>query len=166
MSQLYPLNKEHLQAFGGIVQQFARFERLVEIAISAYLNKSTYTLTAMTVSGLGYTAKCDALKSLIHISGSTKPDKDIFAAHIDDFNQYIGLRNAIAHQVWKEGAKQGTVKPMGVSARSGKGKIKGIKDDESEYTEDDLFRIHNDLVKLHDNFRGFLLACGFMAHMV
>jgi len=44
---LYPLNEKHLQAFGGIVQQFARFERLIEIAVSAYLNKSAYTLTAI-----------------------------------------------------------------------------------------------------------------------
>jgi len=163
---LYPLNEKHLQAFGGIVQQFARFERLIEIAVSAYLNKSAYTLTAMALAGLGYSAKCDALKSLIALSSASEDDKEMFAAHVDDFNQYISLRNGIAHHVWKEGTKPGTIKPMSVSARSGKGKIKGLKDDEPQYTEDELFRIHDVLIKLHDNFRGFLLTTGFMERML
>lgn len=163
---IYPIHPAHLAPFGGIVQQFARFERLIEIAVSAFLNESGYVYTAMVMAGLGYSAKCDALKSLITLSGLTESEKLAFKAHIDDFNHYAPLRNSIAHHTWKEGKQKGAVKAMSVMARGGGAKLRGVKDDEPEYTVEDLVRAHDTLIKLHDNFRGFMLAMGMMEHVL
>ncbi len=161
----YPLGAEHLQAFGSIVQQFARFERLVELTISAILG-ARYGLVALTVAGLGYNAKCDALLSLLVAVTMDQRLKDGVSTNLKDFNAYLPLRNAIAHHIWHDGVKPHTIKPLSVSARGGKGKVKGLADDEPEYAVDDLYKIANTLVKIHDNFRGFLFAAGFMDGIV
>jgi hypothetical protein len=161
----YPLTHDHLQAFGGIVQLFARFERLVEIAVSAILG-TKYGLTAISMASLGYNAKCDVLLSLVATVIMDQKHKDAISTHVKDFNAFSGLRNNIAHHVWREGTKSDTIKPLSVKSQGGKGKVTGFKDDEPEYTVAELFKIGNTLIAIHDSFRDFLLATGFMAGMV
>lgn len=161
MATAYPLTLDHLQAFGAIIQQFARFERLVEITIGGLLGVD-YGLAAVTVAGLGYNAKCDALLSLVAVTSIPKEQKTEISRHLKAFNHRAGLRNSIAHNIWREGKYPGSIKPMSVTARGGNAKVRGLKDDENEYTEVILFKIANDLNGIHNDFRAFLLEVGFI----
>jgi hypothetical protein len=158
----YPLREDHLLAFGAIVQNFARFERLIEISVSRIL-KANYALTAIVMSNLGYTAKCEALKSLLGIvSWLDKGKRATVLRYVEDFNAYVPLRNVIAHHPWKEGTRTDSVKPMSARSRGGKAKFQGVRDEEQDYTIDDLNNIANALVVIHNGFRDFLISVGEM----
>jgi hypothetical protein len=159
-SKVYPLTNDHLLAFGSIIQDFARFERLVEICISKILS-ANYTLTAITISNLGYRAKCQALETLLILT--SWPDQErahIVSRFITDFNSRTPLRNSIAHHPWKEGSRRESIKPLSAMSRGGKAKFQGVSDDERDYTADELFEIANSLKNIHDNFTKFLISVG------
>jgi hypothetical protein len=67
-----------------------------------------------------------------------------------------GLRNAIAHQAWKEGTRSGSVRPIGISVRGGQAKFKGLAQNEDEYTVDKLRCIANELARQYDSFVAYL----------
>jgi hypothetical protein len=159
-SKVYPLTNDHLLAFGSIVQDFARFERLVEICISKILS-ANYTLTAITISNLGYIAKCQAPESLLILT--PWPDQDrahTVSRFITNFNCLTPLRNSIAHHAWKEGSRPESIKPLSARSRGGRAKFQGVSDDERDYTAVELFEIANRLMGIHDDFTKFLISVG------
>jgi len=134
----YPARKSHLVAFGAIVQDFARFERLVELCVSRIL-KSDHFLTAVVMSGLGYSAKCDVLTGLLEIeawpdAGRTLKIKEFVKA----FNTHLPLRNAIAHHPWMSGIRPDSIKQLSAISRGGKVKLRGVREDEQDYTSNEL----------------------------
>jgi hypothetical protein len=160
-----PLGDAHYLVFGRIVQQFARFERLVEIVINAALGGRMFGLTALTISGLAYNAKCEALESLLRLVTFADNQNSEILGHITSFNAYSPLRNFIAHRSWIPGTREGSIKPLSVSARGGKAKVVGVHDEERDYTLDELFEIAGDLARIHDAFQAFLLRVGAIPDM-
>jgi hypothetical protein len=155
MRHSHLLTDEHYRAFGAIIHQFAAFERLVEICIAACLGASI-PITAIAISQLSYSAKSDALKSILII------EKNKLFAHrqrlisiVDRFNQYAPLRNTIAHQYWLKGARPNSIKPLTVSSRGGRVKIRGLEEDERDYLTDELFEIGDRL----NGIRRELMQC-------
>jgi hypothetical protein len=159
MSQPYPLTLAHFQIFGGIVQEFARFERLVEVTIGVLLGMQP-GLAALVTASLGYNAKCDTLLSLVAVSEMDEALRDGIRSHIQEVNAFAALRNSIAHHVWVTGTRPGSVKPLSVTARGGKGKIKGLKDDEPDYTIDDLSGMGKRMIAARESFFHFLITKG------
>jgi hypothetical protein len=156
----YQLREDHLLAFGTIVQDFARFERLIEISVSNILG-SKYALTAIVMSNLGYMAKCDALKSLLSIT--SWPSKDAASkiiGFVDDFNVHLPLRNAIAHLPWMLGTRADSVKPLSARSRGGKIRLLGVGADGIDYSLAELQKIGYSLVLIHDSFGRFLVGIG------
>jgi hypothetical protein len=160
MASEVPTSNDHLLAFGSIIQNFARFERIIEICISKIL-LADHALTAVAISNLGYSAKCETLKSLLSLNSWPDLDRSkTVLEFVTKFNSYVPLRNAIAHHVWKQGKRLGSIKPLSASARGGKAKFQGLFEDEKDYTVDDLFEISNDLGDIHDRFVKFLIDVG------
>jgi hypothetical protein len=89
-----------------------------------------------------------------------KDIKDGAKQHIKDFNSFSGLRNAIAHHVWKAGTRVGSVKPLSISSRGGTKKIRGLTENERDYTLEDLLRAGNDLRVIRESFLNFLNSKG------
>jgi hypothetical protein len=57
------------------------------------------------------------------------------------FSAYNGLRNAIAHSAWKEGARPNSVKPLGLSVRGGEVTLRGVEKGERACTDQELIDI-------------------------
>lgn len=111
-SRPYPLTGEHYHAFGIIIQQFARFERIVEGCISAAL-KSEYGTTVIAISQLSYSAKCDSLRSILLVEGNGLiGHQETIIGFVVKFNEYSGLRNSIAHSIWIDERREGSIKPV------------------------------------------------------
>jgi hypothetical protein len=162
MGSNVPTTHDHLLAFGSIVQDFARFERIVEICISKILS-SDHALTTVAISNLGYNAKCEALKSLLYLTPWPDQDRaDTVLKFISDFNIQAPLRNSIAHHVWTEGKRPGSIKPLSARSRGGRAKFQGMLNDERDYTADELYQIADSLVDIHEAFVKFLIAVGAM----
>jgi hypothetical protein len=113
------------------------------------------------MSNLGYSAKCEVLKSLLSVvSWLDKEKRARIIRYVNDFNEYLPLRNAIAHHIWMEGARNGSVKPLSARSRGGKAKLQGIWDEEKDYILADLHKIANALVDIHVDFTNFLIKVG------
>lgn len=54
------------------------------------------------------------------------------------FEQFGPLRNAISHNLWREGVRPNSIKPMRLDIRSGKPKYKGTDDTERDWTLPEL----------------------------
>lgn len=156
----YPVQEDHLLAFGAIVQDFARFERLIEISVSNIL-KANHMLTAIVMASLGYAAKCDVLKSLLRIELWPDQEKALrISRYIEDFNAYLPLRNAIAHHIWMASTRHNAIKHISVSSRGGKVKVHGLLATEKDYTVVELQKVANILVAIHEDFLKVLIECG------
>ncbi len=158
--KIYAVSEDHLRAFGSIITTFARFERLIEL-VAAHVLGTSISMATVATSGLGYGAKCEATLALIGISppkGSTDTAEKI-KNFIDEFNKFSPLRNHVAHRVWKHGTKHNTIKPIGLSVR-GKLKGYGLRDDDREYTAQELIDIANLLIRQLSTFTEFLVSNG------
>ena len=159
-SPLYPLTKEHYLAFGVIVHSFARFERLIEISIHCAIGARSFGLAAMAISGLGYQAKSEALSALLGTVKFPNDDNAKILKYLTDFNSNLPLRNVIAHHVWREGKREGSIKPLKISVRGGKRRLQGTREEETDYTLDDLASIATSLNDQCEEFAAFLNSAG------
>jgi hypothetical protein len=156
-----PLGEKHFLAFGAIVHHFAMFERLVEVCI-AHILHAHYGAVAATISGLGYQAKCEALRSLVGMHKLPDGYAETMTKALDDFGEHNALRNAIAHHAWREGARPDTVKALSITSRGGKAKVRGLRDDERDYTADELIEIADELLEIEERFAAYLVEAGIM----
>ena len=165
MNEIYVLGERHHLIFGTIVQHFARFERLVEVAIARILG-AQFPLVAIVVSGLGYSAKCEALTSLLGVVSGPAECADAITSALAEFKKYVPLRNAIAHHPWKEGTRPQTIKHLSVSSRGGKAIWRGMEDDDRDYTIDELIDIADRLLETHDKLVAYFVETGLMEKAV
>jgi hypothetical protein len=114
------------------------------------------TPVSMLTVELSYRAKRETLLSLIRAKPLLKRQVERIESYLAALHRRNGLRNAIAHQEWKEGARGGTVRPFGLSIRGGTVSVKGMSENEQEYTEDELIAIANELALNYDKFLAFL----------
>ena len=153
------LSGEHLTYCGAIVNQFARYE-LIMLGVMATMLKVEVAPLGMIVSGLGYTAKRDAFLSLLR--AKTMPPEHL--AKVEEFDAaihtYVGLRNAIAHSTWVEGTRPDSAKPFSYSVRGGRFKIKGLANNERDYTPEELFEIGNKLITLNNALSAYVESVG------
>jgi hypothetical protein len=105
---------------------------------------------------LSYRSRRETLLSLIRAKPLPKRQIERIESYLAALHTQNGLRNAIAHQEWKKGARSATVRPFGLSIRGGKVSVKGMSENEQEYTEDDLIVIANELAANYDKFLAFL----------
>ncbi len=151
----YPLAKEHYLAFGAITHMFARNERLIERAIAAIAKTHPGWMALVTV-GLPYSGKKDAFLSMLPYMKLSKVKRENLAGFVERLHTHAGLRNSIAHSVWQKGRKPGSVKPVGISVRGGRAKLRGLVHNEPEYTVEQLQKIADELTILHNSFRDYL----------
>jgi hypothetical protein len=159
------LTDVHFHAFGIIVQQFALFERLIELCISSCLG-SRLPITVVAISQLSYSAKSDSLKSILYIEGSGLFDhRQQLCSIVDRFNEHSPIRNAIAHHQWSEGTRPNSIKPLIVSSRGGKPKIRGLEEDDRDYLPEELFGIGDKLNAIRRELLQFTVDIGVVDAM-
>lgn len=155
----YALTNDHFLAFGAIIQQFARHEYLMQVLMSSIVEAPVTPVSMLTVE-LGYSAKRNALLSLIKAKPLPKKQAQKIVTFLARLQKRSGLRNAIAHHVWKEGSRPNSVRSLGLSIRRGEAAVLG---NDEEYTIEKLFRIADELSRLFDQFLDFLDKEGFLA---
>jgi hypothetical protein len=160
MEQRQPeaVTQHHLVAFGAIVREFARFERLIEMAI-AHLLKADFTHTSIVLSGLMYQPKCDALLALVGVVMEDADGAEI-TKRVNAFNQYSSLRNVIAHQMWNAGKRDESIKPVSVRSQGGKAKFRGLDESERDYMINELFSINESVKQRYEEMLSTLIRIG------
>jgi hypothetical protein len=153
----YVLDDEHFRAFGGIINIFARHEHLM-VGVMAKLLGASIFYVSMITSELPYRGKRDTLLAMIKARGLSKTQIEKISGFLGQLHKYNKLRNAIAHSSWKEGSRPESVKPFGMSVRSGDTTVVGMDDEEPDYTAEELINIANELITLRDRFHRYLMS--------
>jgi hypothetical protein len=154
----YALTSEHFMAFGAIVQHFARHEYLMQVIISAIVDAEITPISMLTVE-LSYSARRNALLSVMKAKPIPKKQLEKIETFLSRLHKRSVLRNSIAHHVWKEGSRPGSIRSLGLSVRRGAPEVLG---NDEEYTLEKLIKIANELGKLYDQFLDYLDKEGFL----
>jgi len=138
------LSVPHFACFGGIVFAFARLEYLIQVTWGQ-ANVEHLKILVLTKS-LSYSQKRDTLYSYFKNFKLANPHHEIENKKIiDRADVYNSLRNNIAHVLWREGTRPGSIRAGHIDVRRGKGKIAGYSDEEKDYTLSELAAIANEL---------------------
>jgi hypothetical protein len=123
--------------------------------MSALVDVPLVQVSIMTVE-LAYRARRETLLSLMKAKPLPKRQLERIGTFLSVLDKRNGLRNAIAHQVWKSGKRSGSIRPVGISVRGGEVTFKGLLEGEDDYTADKLRRIANELARSYDKFVAYL----------
>lgn len=154
---------KHFATFGGIVHSFARFEWVIQGTMAAISGLDIGKITVLTRE-LGYSAKREALYSYMELYETPENLKSGIKGFLDALHGYSGLRNHIAHSLWKPGSRPNSIRPLAIKVRGGKGKLIG-EDTDADYTDVDLAHIADKLRRLHNSYIQFLRSQGFTDFM-
>jgi hypothetical protein len=152
----------HHRLFGCIIDAFARIEVGLQATIALISDIDLGKISVLT-RGLSYTAKRDTLYSYMEIAEIADPIKSQIKSFFDAAHEYSGLRNHIAHSIWTEGTRPGSIKPRSIKIQGGKGKVIGSDPAECDYTETELERICHKLGMMHNSYLTFLRTSGLSA---
>jgi hypothetical protein len=138
------LTYDHLARFGSIICSFAHLEYLMQAIMAAMAGVDDTKIMVLTKS-LTYSQKRDTLYSYFNLYNSPIEHQTNLKKLLDTAHNHNGLRNHIAHSLWKKGIRPNTIRPGYIDVRQGKGKIVGYDDDEKDYTVDELSDAANEL---------------------
>ena len=113
----YSVTEDHAMYFGIIISIFAKLEHKVYIAGAGMLNSDLGTAYIL-LGTMPYSQKRQTLVHLnttLGVNGCTSADLRIILERID---KHSTLRNLIAHALWTEGSRPGSIKPMQIRLRS------------------------------------------------
>lgn len=158
-TDLYALNEDHFYCFGALIQAFARCESLIGMVAANMVKLNLYE-TMILMSEHGYAGKRNTTKSLVAASNLPDKTKEKLQWFLGEVHKHNGLRNHIAHSVWVVGKRPKSVKPFGLSARSGKPLITGMRDEDSDYLIEELESQAQELNKTYNDFKDYLQAEG------
>lgn len=143
------LTPEHFYAFGYIVSTYAKVETGFSFIIAKIIGVPRHVAVLLCEP---YSSQ--SLRNVVSTVHTTDYDmSDDLRERITDLaNQFEGfgqLRNAIAHDIWTKGFREGSIKPMRLNIRSGKPKFIGADDGERDWTLDELSDEAEKLQALH-----------------
>lgn len=161
MTEPHLLDDDHFRAFGAIIHAFARHEALMVGAISKLVGANVVQITMVTAE-LPYRGKRDTLLALM--KANSLPDDQIekLSGYLGELHRSNPLRNAIAHSVWREGDRPGSIKPLGLSVRGGEASFLGIEAEDRDYTKKELISIANQLMDLRTRVFTYLQSIGLL----
>jgi hypothetical protein len=161
----YALGIGELAAFGAVVQCFARVELLMQAMMAALTGADLDAVMLMT-SSLSYSARRDALLSLVDGVDMAEARRDGLKARLGRIQRDGKLRNWIAHSTWKPGTRPGSIKPFQVQSRGGKMTALGFDEAERDWTTAELIEIADDLGRAYNELAEYLHSEGFMDAML
>jgi hypothetical protein len=156
-----PVSQDHLLGFGAIIHEYARFERLIEIVVSVLMNSEVGPV-GIVMSGLGYRGKIDVLNSFLLLTSLPANHKTVFADVLKRLDAHNALRNLIAHYDWVPGERPESIRPLSITARGGKAKVRGVEDGEPDYTASELMAIAHEVSGLYRELCDHLFAIGML----
>ena len=156
------LTNDHLARFGSIICSVAHLEYIMQAVMAAMAGMDDNKILVLTKS-LTYSQKRDTLYSYFKLYDSPAEHKARLKELLDAAHEHNGLRNNIAHALWKEGIRPDTIRAGYIDVRQGKGRIVGYDEDEKDYTMDELGDAANALRKILNDLIRYLRDSGLSA---
>jgi hypothetical protein len=146
--RLFLPSRDELVGFGLIVNQWAKFETLIEYTIAALFRLEDFNSRLFT-SGMTYVAKRDLLRVMIEYPVKLKaPEGSPFYTDLSEIlneaEKLVGTRNEVAHSIWIAGTRPDTIKPIRFRAR-GRLQVKGHDPKEQDFAFKELISIGLDI---------------------
>ncbi len=110
----------------------------------------------------GYSGKRNATRAVIDLSHVDDAQKEKLKWFLGQVHKHNQLRNCIAHNIWAKGNRPGSIKPFGISVRSGAMKVTGMADDDDDFLKSDFEAIANEVIHTYNTFRDYLVSVVLM----
>ena len=114
---------------------------------------------ALTLSQYGYEQKRQLLFVIIDDTNASDDQKKHFKKLVENIGQKSALRNNVAHCVWRQGRKEGTIKPFVIKTKA-RLLLLGSDADEKEWTADELHSEADEILERASAFKKFLVDYG------
>jgi hypothetical protein len=162
---LSPVTKEHLLGFGGITHYYAVAETGIKIGLAAVLGVELIDVLIMCEPYSSLDLR-NVAKSVAKAHEPITPEVERFLQLVGDFGAFSSIRNLIAHSRWREGIREGSIRPSRLDIRDGKARTYGLEDGERDWTADDLFSEANKLVDFNRRIGQFLIDVDAEARII
>jgi hypothetical protein len=153
------LSQDHLSRFGSIVSSFAHLEYLMQTVMAGVAGLDANKVTVLT-KVLTYSQKRDTLYSYLKFYTVPEVHEAQIKSFFDGAHKHNALRNHIAHSMWTEGTRHGTIKPTFLDLRQGKALVGGQDEKERDYTMNELGDAANELRNIVSNLVRYIRATG------
>lgn len=130
-------SEEFFTAFGAITFHYANVEYGIKATLSDMLDIHIFDIMVMAEPYNALSLR-NVATSLTKESTLTAEEKAAFLSIVEEFGKLAPIRNTVGHSRWKEGRRPRSIKPVGISIRSGTAKLIGSNDDERDYTSAEL----------------------------
>ena len=149
------LTPRHFHVFGHLVSTYAKVEHGMKLLITRFAGMPD---EAGFILFEPYSALdiCNVISGLVSSYDLPEGIETKLIEAVSEFKSFAPLRNAIAHDLWTEGSRPASIKPMRIDVRSGKSlRIRGMDDSERDWTFPELeaevsrmSTLHGALIKL------------------
>ena len=165
---LNSVEQYHFLMFGAITHYYAKAEVGLKIVMAGLMGADLVTVMALTepYSSLDLRNVLKSLNKAGAFPHELSPEERNRLTHLIGTLQSFGkLRNNIAHNIWRDGDKPDSIKPVYIDIRSGKVKEVGADPEEKSYTRDDLLNETMRIEQLVSDITQFLEDTGLQAHI-
>ena len=164
------LSDQHLALFGAIVHWFARYECLMQRAMTKVGDADDASVIALT-KGLDFGEKKEALLRLLHYRDAPLDQCDAVRDYLKLPSRLEPLRDDIAHSEWTRGGAEDSIQPSWIlqppetikalrGSQIAPGGLHEDADEIAEYTLADLAQIAERLAQNYGAFRAYLEEIG------
>ena len=153
----------HLLEFGKIVHFYASVEWGIRCMLAGILETPLVEALVVTEPYSALNLK-NVAKSAVKLSKLPEKDQKAFVQIVGDWSSFGPLRNAIAHNRWQTGTREGSIAPFRVDIRSGSAKLIGAGDDR-DWTAAELASEAMRLHHLNERAKKFYAESGLAAVM-
>lgn len=157
------LQAEHFQLFGRIVNGYARFEVELRFCLTAMTGMKTVE-GAIVSAPYGAYQLNSVVKSVARLVVNPI-SQDRLVSLVDRWEKFTPLRTAVAHHIWRLGARPDSIRPTFIEVKSGHLKIKGSEDEDRDYTIPELVDLVNSLDALVNELYVFMDESGLEAKL-
>ena len=153
------LTSSQFHAMGYFINKYAKIEGGISVYFAWLMQIPLHEAKIILAP---YTARDyrAVLKGIEKLRDSHPEHREKWAQLLGDLGGFSKLRNAIAHDYWTRGSREGAIKPIGISTRGNHPEFYGIGEKERDYTDDELQGECEKLDALHGRFLEFYEAVG------
>jgi hypothetical protein len=137
MAEASHLTRDHFHAFGHIVSTYAKVEQGFKFIIAKIIGVPRHVAVILCEPYTSHDLR-NVVRSIQAAHDLPCGMAERITGLAKQFENFGPLRNAISHNLWREGVRSNSIKPMGLSIRSGKPKYKGVDDAERDWTLPEL----------------------------
>ena len=152
------LLEQHYIIFGHIVSLYARAEVGFRVVLGQMLDLTPEATVLVTASYTSANLRAAVKATAKEVLGSSPAVCERLLWLTGEHQALSRFRNDIAHNTWDRGTTPMAIRPIKADIREGRLKASGYRDNDADYSTEDMTRLQNQAVKLSQSLYELILS--------